>query len=151
MKKAIVTYSDLQSHIDILIGQIGLVRTIAIMSRIAQVGKTPVAHSNREKLIRVFVISKAISVFELEEDAFYTDTSREYREARMCCYHLIYTYTDSSYARIARNFKKSKRAIIYHCQKCTELLSIKQYYKDFFNRYEILQEQLMDFIAKLEP
>lgn len=149
MKKTTYNYHDLQCSIDTLIGKFGLQKTIEVIESLSNNTKLSVRDQEKSKLLQVFIISQSIKVFHLKEAQFYTSSVQEYREARMSCYYLIKKYTDSSYAKIGENFNQSKRAILYNYHKCDEILSIPQYYKDFVEKFKSLENNTINFIAKL--
>lgn len=149
MKKTAYDYHDLQQSIDSLIGKFGLQKTIEVIDSLTNNTELTTQDKEKVKLLLVFIISQSIEVFDLKEENFYTSTVQEYREARMCCYFLLKKYTDSSYAKIGEGFNQSKRAILYNYHKCDEILSIPQFYKPFVEKFKILENNTINFIAKL--
>lgn len=112
--------------------------------------KIPVADDHRLKLITDYIISQCISLFDLDATQFNSCTIREYREARMACYHLLKKYTGSSYARIGQRFGWKFHTIFYFCQKCDEILSLPQFYKSFTDKYNSLEGSTINFISQLK-
>ncbi|TGV03596.1 hypothetical protein [Flavivirga rizhaonensis] len=149
MKRTVYDYHDLQQSIDTLIGKFGLNKTIEVIDNLSGNTELQSKDSEKVKLLLVFIISQAIEVFNLQEEHFYSSTIQEYREARMACYYLLKKYTKTSYAKIGENFKQSKRAILYNYHKCDEILSIPQYYKTFVEKFKTLENNTINFIAKL--
>ena len=149
MKKTAYDYHDLQQSIDTLIGKFGLQKTIEVIESLSSNTKLTARDEEKSKLLVVFIISQSIKVFDLKEDRFYSSSVQEYREARMSCYYLIKKYSDSSYAKIGESFNQSKRAILYNYHKCDEILSIPQFYKDFVEKFKSLENNTINFIAKL--
>lgn len=149
MKKATHDYHDLQQSIDTLIGKFGLQKTIEVIGSLSNNTELQATDSEKVKLLLVFIVSQSIEVFDLKEEQFYSSTIQEYREARMACYYLLKKYTDTSYAKIGENFKQSKRAILYNYHKCDEILSIPQYYRFFVEKFKTLENNTINFIAKL--
>ena len=149
MKKPVHDYHDLQDSIDNLIGKFGLPKTIEIIDSLTNNTALTTKDKEKTKLLLIFVIAQSIEVFDLKEESFYSSPVQEYREARMSCYYLLKKYTDSSYAKIGENFKQSKRAILYNYHKCDEILSIPQFYKSFVEKFKILENNTINFIAKL--
>ncbi|WP_346881285.1 hypothetical protein [uncultured Algibacter sp.] len=149
MKKTVHDYHDLQDSIDNLIGKFGLPKTIEVIDSLTNNTALTTKDKEKTKLLLIFVIAQSIEVFDLKEESFYSSPVQEYREARMSCYYLLKKYTDSSYAKIGENFKQSKRAILYNYHKCDEILSIPQFYKSFVEKFKILENNTINFIAKL--
>ena len=149
MKKTAFDYHDLQQSIDTLIGKFGLQKTIEVIDSLSNNTELTARDKDKVKLLLVFIISQSIEVFDLKEDNFYQSTVQEYREARMACYYLLKKYTDTSYAKIGESFSQSKRAILYNYHKCDEILSIPQFYKSFVEKFKTLEDNIINFIAKL--
>lgn len=149
MKKEQPDYSDLQHSVDTLIGKFGLVKTIEVINNLS--GNTQLQSSDTQKvnLLLVYIVSQSIQIFNLQETDFYASSIQEYRDARMACYFLLKKYTDTSYAKIGENFKQSKRAVMYNYHKCDEILSIPSFYKPFVAKFKILENNVVNFIAKL--
>lgn len=149
MKKEQPDYSDLQQSVDTLIGKFGLVKTIEVINNLSGNAQLKSSDTQKVKLLVVYIISQSIQIFDLQEPEFYTSTIQEYRDARMACYFLLKKYTDTSYAKIGESFKQSKRAVMYNYHKCDEILSIPQFYKPFVEKFKILENNIINFIAKL--
>ena len=149
LEKTDYNYQDLQESIDILLGKFGLQKTIEVLGSLSSNTSLSRSENNKQKLLLVFLISESIRVFDLQEKQFYTSSIQEYKEARMACYFLLKKYSDMSYAKIGEGFSKSKRAILYNYQKCEEMLSIGQFYKDFVLRFKALENNTINFIVKL--
>ncbi len=149
MEKSLPNYHDLQTGIDQLLGKFGLSKTLEIIHSLASNTQLKTREDEKAKLLLVFLKAKSIEVFQLQEATFYTSVVQEYKEARMSCYYLLKKYTDSSYAIIGEHFGQSKRAILYNYHKCDEMLSIPQYYKDFVSKFSVLEDHVINFIAKL--
>ncbi len=149
MKESIPNYHDLQNSIDTLVGKFGLKKAIEVVESLSNNTQLITNDSEKFKLLFVYIISQSIEVFQLEEATFYTSTIKEYREARMACYLILKKYTGNSFGIIGEHFGQSKRAVMYHYHKCDEILSIPQYYKDFVQKFKILEDGVINFIAKL--
>ena len=145
-----VNYVDLQKSIDELVGKHGLEKAVHIIQHFSRNAKIPVSKNHRLKLITEYIVSQCIEVFDLEAGKFNTCTVREYREARMACYHLLKKFTGSSYARIGQRFGWKLHTVYYFCQKCDEILSIPQFYKSFADKYSSLEGSTISFISKLK-
>ena len=144
------TYLDLQKEMDKLIGRLGLYESVRILKNLSSNTQIKAKETDKLKLIQVYLIAQSIDIFNLYEDFFYTSTIREYRVARRSCYSLMRKYTDCSDAKIAEDFKQSShRMVIYHRQKCQEMLSIPNSYKNTVAKHELLEQRLIDFISKL--
>ncbi len=145
-----VSYADLQRGIDELVGRHGLAKAVQIVRHFSGNTRLPVSKNHRLKLIKEYIVSQCIDVFDLDASLFNTSTVREYREARMACYHLLKKFTGSSYAQIGQHFGWRMHTVYYFCQKCDEILSIPQYYKSFTDRYRSLEGSTLYFLSSLK-
>lgn len=145
-----LNYADLQKSVDELVGKHGLEKAVHIIRHFSSNAKIPVADSHRLKLITDYIISQCITLFDLDAKQFNSCTIREYREARMACYHLLKKYTDCSYSRIGQRFGWKLHTVFYFCQKCDEILSLPQFYKSFADKYSSLEGNTINFISKLK-
>lgn len=149
MEKTSPNYQDLQTSIDQLLGKFGLHKTLEIIQSLTNNTTLKAKDDEKAKLLLVFLIAKSIEIFQLHEPQFYSSAVQEYKEARMSCYYLLKKYTDSSYAIIGEHFGQSKRAILYNYHKCEEILSIPQFYKDYVSKFKLLEDHVINFLAKL--
>lgn len=145
-----MNYENLQQSIDKVIGKLGLQRTIALLDSF--VGKMSIKPDETEKvkLITGYLVSTAIKCYDLNEQEFYSSKIREYREARMICYHLLRKYLEYSYPKIAKAFKQKERIVMHFYHRAEEFLSVPQFYKPFVQKYTAIENQLIEFIGKLE-
>ncbi|WP_062062759.1 hypothetical protein [Aquimarina longa] len=135
-KKKNVNYSDLQKGIDELISKFGISKTTQIIEKLSGKGTFRNESQDVKKLIS-FIISKSKQLYEHETNY-----------SRMAAYHLIKKYTNRSYKQLGKDFEQSKRAAIYHHNKCEELLSIPKFHKNFTEIYKNLEDAIIQFIAK---
>jgi len=142
-------YSTLQEKLDVVIGRIGLCRTIQLIGSFIDNSSISVDETEKFKLITRYIIAQSIEVFDLRSDEFYTNKIQEYRDARMACFRLLRAYTNCSYAKIGEEFDQKKRNIIYYCQKCEDTLSVPSFYPVFVGRFKQLEQRVIQFIAKL--
>lgn len=139
-------YQELQENIDYVLGKIGLKNTIYLLGCFVDATQIPIHETQKLKITSQYVIIQCIEVFELEESEFFTSGIREYREARMACFHLIRKYSGASHAKIGEHLGLTKRNILYACEKCEERLSV---YKSFRQKYEVIERSVIHFISKL--
>ena len=142
-------YKELQRNIDLVIGKIGLQNTIFLLTNFINATSIPVHETQRLQMVSQYLITECIKVFELNDRMFFTSGIREYREARMACYHLLKKYTGASYSKIAEDFGLTKRNVLYNCTKCDERLSVPFYYQSFQEKYDALEKCIIHFISKL--
>lgn len=143
------TFSDLHDLIAKTVAKIGLSNTIVLLETISGGKNINTTTAENVRLVIQFLTSRCLRVFNLEEDQFKSNEARECRDARMAVYHLVKKYTDSSYAFVALQFGQKKRNVLYACQKCDEILSVGQFHKAFVDKYNTLEVQTLEFIAKL--
>jgi hypothetical protein len=143
------TYTQLQSSIDEVVGKIGLNRTITLLNSF--INNTTVSQSEGEKIkmITQYLVSVAIKVFDLRDDIFYISAVREYRDARMCCFHLLRKYTEDTYPKIGLNFKCSARIVMYGCTMVEDRLVVPKGNGKFVANYSLLESRLIEFVGKI--
>lgn len=143
-------YAELQQGMDTLIGKFGVPKTLKIITQLSGTVKARKQKRQLTRLITTFVISEAFKIFEVGDDVVPKDPlSNAYKEARKASYHLLNLYTELSYKEIGKHFNQGKFGAYYHIRKCRESLSLPKYNKPFIARYEVLEENLIEFIAKL--
>jgi hypothetical protein len=143
-------YSDLQQGIDKLIGKFGMPKTIKIIRQLSGTIKVREYKKQRIQLITTFVISEGFKIFGVEHKKVNDKTTKEFKEARMASYHILSQYTRLSYSEIAKHFDQGKFGAYYHINKCKEALSVPQFNKSFVGKYETLEENLIQFITKID-
>jgi hypothetical protein len=149
-KKDTTGYLDLQKGIDLLISKFGISKTVRIVKQLSGNATFKKNEKQKVQLLVTFIISESQRLFDSEEPQAEEESPRGFNDARMTAYHLIKKYTDMSYQQLGKPFGQSKRAVIYHYNKCEELLSIPQFHKDFTEIYKTLEENIIQFIAKID-
>lgn len=142
-------YHQLQQHIDTVIGKIGLQRTLCLLDSFIKNVSVSFKETDKVKLLTYYIVSLALETFELREDLFYVSNVTEYRDARMCCFHLIRKYTGETFAKTGIGFHCSERKVAYGNQITEERLSFPQAYQGFVLNYHQLESRLLEFIGKL--
>lgn len=142
-------YNQLQSSLDKVIGKIGLNRTICLLDSF--INNTTVTHNEREKIkmVNQYLNGIAIKVFELNEDLFIISNVREYRDARMCCFHLLRKYTEDTFSKIGLSFNCSSRIVMYGFAVTEERLSMPKGNSKFVSNYTLMESKLIDFIGRI--
>ncbi len=143
-----INYADIQRGVDLLIQRFGMQKTLSIVQVLHSAGTHPVTKKTYSDLIMQFVISESERLFEVEQEP--VEENKAYADARMAAYHLIKKYTNKSYAQIGKAYGQSKRAVIYHYNSCKEVLELPRMYRDFIETYTNLEENTLQFIAKLQ-
>lgn len=142
-------YAELQHGVDKLIGKFGMTKALKIIDQLSGTAKMRTRQKEQTGLITAFVVDEAFKVFKVTEDLKKKVRSLEYREARMASYHLLNKYTELSYREIGKLFNQGRFGVYYHVKNCTEILSIPKFNKSFVNQYNVLEESLIQFIAKI--
>lgn len=142
-------YTQLQETIDKVIGKIGHTRTKQLLDGFLD--HTTIAKDNQEtvKLVSQYLVSAAINVFELQQEHFYASTVRQYRDARICCFHLLRKYTEDTFSKIGLFFDCDKRTVMYGFQSVENRLSMPQGNLTFHANYKVMESKLLQFIGKL--
>lgn len=142
-------YSKLQTSIDKVIGKIGLEKTICLMESFINNTSIKTNEQERIKLITQFLKGVAISVYELEERLFLDSQLRDYKDARMCCFHLIRKYSEDTYSKIGLAFQCSERVVSYGFNKTEERLEFPKGNAKFNENYNLMEARLIEFIGKI--
>jgi hypothetical protein len=142
-------YARLQGMIDKVVGKIGLDRTNKLLENFLGEKPQPLQNNQaRAKMITDYVIGLAVELFELDMAYLFVSEQREYRDGRMCCFHLLKKYTTDSYARIGLSFQCSERSVMYGRTKTDEHLEFPKGNPDFVNRYNLMESRLIDFMTQ---
>lgn len=145
-----VTYSDLQSAIDALVGRHGLEKAVTILHSFQDQTKLKTARPQKLKLLTDFIVAETTVEFNLDPQCFYESQMPEYREARMVCFHLLVEYTQCSYPRVGELFNVKKHTVYYFIHKCNDMLSLPQFFGEFTNRYRQIESRIIDLLTKLQ-
>jgi len=149
VKKNTTTYITLQQSMDRVVEKLGILKTISLLDSF--IGKTTIGQGEhkKNKIISQYLIDAAIKEFDLQEELFYVSHVREYRDARMCCFHLLRKYTQDTLPKIGLTFQCSERSVEYGCTKVSERLSLPQGYTKFVSTYKTIEIRLLEFIGKI--
>jgi hypothetical protein len=142
-------YNQLQSCLDKVVGKIGPERTAFLLESFLGKSSLSENESGKIKIVLEFLTGKAITVFELEEHLFYVCNIRDYRDARMCCFHLMRKYTSDTFSKIAHSFKCSEKVVSYGHHIAEERLELPKYNQGFVAKYTHLESDLIQFISKI--
>lgn len=142
-------YADLQEGVDNLVFEFGLEQAIRMINSLYN--NTTIIHkaARRRELIKDFIIDQSVLIFDLDKKDFFKNNVRQYREARMACYHILNRCVKDSHSRIAKAFDKKRGSIQYNICKCHEILSLPENYKDFLQKYKTLESRTIQFITNL--
>ena len=88
----VTDFQRLQQSLERVVNKIGVQRTTELLESFDNNSSTTSNELGKVKLITTYVISQSILLFDLDESQFYTSDIREYREARMACYHIIHKF-----------------------------------------------------------
>jgi len=142
-------YKTLQKILDSVIGQIGLEQTIILLQNFIDNTSIQIDEAEKGKLITYLIKYNAIKVFGLIDQEFHTSNLKEYKDARMACHHILKKFTNWSYAMVGQAFSKGERNTRYYCEKVEEYLSLPDFYKDFIDKYTILETKFIEYLGKI--
>ena len=148
-KKTTNDYIFLQRSIDKVIGKIGLQHTIFLVNSFITNVTITKNQQEKIKMITSYLVNLAIQVYDLDSELFYTSSVRGYRDARMCCFHLLRKYTDDTFSKIGLAFQCSERAVIYGYTATEDRLSMPKGNMPFVANYNLLESKLIEFIGKI--
>lgn len=142
-------YNNLQASIDKVIGRIGLEKTVFLLESFVDTAAACEDSASRIRMITQYLVKIACDVFALNEESFFKSQVREYRDARMSCFHLLRKYTADSYPKIGRAFYTGERVVMYGINKTTERLEYTKGNPAFVQSYDAMESRLIVFISKL--
>lgn len=142
-------YNTLQKSIDKVVGKIGLDKTIHLLESF--INNTCIKHTQQEKvrMVSQYLVGLATKEFELQDHLFFHSNVREYRDARMCCFHLLRKYTEDTLPQIGLLFQCSERTVEYGCAKATERLAMPKGNTRFVTNYIAIEARLLEFIGRI--
>lgn len=145
----VVDYASLQNSIDQVIGKIGLQRTIFLLHSF--ISNTSITQNEVEKIQMVarYLVNEAVKAFDLNTGLFYVCGETSYRDARMCCCHLLRKYTDYTFAKIGLILQCSERTVMYGNSVTEQRLCVPKGNPAFVSRYSLLESKLIEFISKV--
>jgi chromosomal replication initiation ATPase DnaA len=139
----------IQKSINRIVSNIGIEDAAIMFEKISNNTSLDVSELEKVKFITGFIVSRSITIFNLKEDRFMTSIIPEYRQARMACFHLIYTYTEISYPKIGELFGRNRRSVMYYFNECSDRLSVPIGHREFVEKYNLLKKHTLEFIGKL--
>jgi len=149
MDPEIKDYSKLQTSVDRVIGKIGLEKTVFLLdSFIDNVAVCP-GNNTKIKLLANYLVGTACEVFALDQAKFSQSQTREYRDARMCCFHLLRKYTQEQYSRIGEEFHTKERIAMYGSNVTAARLDYPKGHPVFTKNYNAMESRFIIFLSKL--
>ena len=142
-------YAQLQATLDKVIGKIGLQRTIVLLDSF--INNTKVTQNEREKITMItqYAVNRTIQVFELREDQFLISNIREYRDARMCCIHILRKYTNDTFSKIGLFFRCGARIAMYGYTVTEDRLAMPKGNTRFVSNYALIEGSIIDFMGRI--
>lgn len=142
-------YNLIQEKLDRIIGMLGSQRTLHLLESFINKTTLSVDEPYKIKLITDFVMELAVKGFDLKAEHFLTSGVREYRDARMCCFHLLRKYTGTTFSKIGLAFQRSERIVTYGFEVIESRLAFEKGNAAFNRHYRQLESTLIEFIGKL--
>lgn len=148
MKKKKSLAKQLDAEIVRLITKFGYEKAIQVMQSVSCSDRM-ITDTHKVDMVVHFLKIKASEVFDLPISELLTATDQPSKQARMCSYYLLITYLGMSYSSVGKYYKKSNRSIRYNYKKLEEILSIKSYYKELYERFVILESLFINYLMQL--
>lgn len=149
MEKTNGIYAQLQDCLDKVVAKLGPERTTFLLESFVANSTLKENEAGKTKLVLEYLAVKAIEAFGLEEEHFYTCDITAYRDARMCCFHILKKYSSDTYTKIAQSFRCSDRVVSYGYHIAEERLKLPKFHQDFVSKYIFLESETINFIAKI--
>ena len=143
------TSAPLADQLTALIKQFGVIRAQRMIDKLLQASKIKQFEKDKVELLVLSTILEAQTLFKCERLQLNLYTDSNYSDGRMAAYHLLKKYTNLSYKELGVKFSQSKRAVIHHCNKCEDMLSVAQFHKEFVATYHKLEEHILGFMVKI--
>jgi len=144
-------YSDLQSTIDKVVGTLGVDNTIFLLKGlIGHLENVQGSLSkNKQHSLRSFVTARVTAEFDVSIENLSSSDFREYNEARMVLFHLLYKYGKMSYGIIGEHLgNRPKYSVKYFVGRCDDLLSIPNANSDFYRKYQVIERDLIQYLSQ---
>jgi len=143
-------YYELQNNLDKVIGKFGLEKANSLLRTFLDKTSVKVREHNQVKILMTFIITQVSEVFDISERDLILSNIPECKDARMVCYYLLMRFTQLSYARIGQIFDNRKRRhVMYYCHRCSDILRTSNNANPFIDKYNLIELNVIDFMAKL--
>ena len=149
MNTSAKNYNTLQASIDKVIGEIGLDKTVSLLESFIDNAAECVGSEVKIKLVTQYLVTAVCDIFSLNEAKLMSSPMRDYRDGRMCCFHLLHKYTSDSYVKIGLAFHTNDRIVRYGVNKTAERLEYPKGNAVFTQNYNAMESRLIAFISKL--
>lgn len=130
---------------------IGLETTIELFEMLlehrAKLDEVPKLRTAREiQTLADFLLIRFSSYLKLDPAEFFLKKTSCYSDARCIFFHLLYTYSASSYLEIAEVTGVSKRTVSYQVQQCNNRVEFPNRNSRFVHDYNEMQRSVVAFI-----
>lgn len=150
-KRLVQEYAEFSKNLDKVVSKLGISKVNALLKQIVSSPACIEQERYRVKALTAFTKSLCVQVFALEESKLLSSNIPEYREARMACYLVLRKLTQRSYEKIAEDFCKNKRHVMYYCIRGEEdYLAIPQFRKAWMSKYNRLEAGVINYLIQLE-
>lgn len=144
--------NELDESLEELIRRVGLNKSVMLLKEL--LGKTDnskikISEARRRQIIANYLKIETESMFRLAPEDF--DSNRpDAQLAKKIVFHLLRKNTSCSARRLGLQFNRSARNVLYHINKCEEMLNTSGFHKDFQKKYEEVERKLQAFILKID-
>jgi len=138
---------DLQ--LDKFLKRYGMKKATQLLYSLVNPSPAKLDEQNNKRLITEYLTSQAAQVFGVTKSEIQSAGNRSAKEARWATVHLLKFYTRYTYKRLCKLFDANERQLKYACKKCSELLEVPRFEKEFNRKYQTLENNLIAFMNKI--
>jgi len=144
--------NELDNSLEALIQRVGLNKSVVLLQEL--LGKTDkstikLSDERRREIISNFLKIETESMYRMSPEDFETNRP-DAQKAKKIVFHLLRKNTNCSARMLGLLFKRSPRNLLYHINKCEEMLNTSGFHRDFQKQYEEIERKLQDFILKID-
>jgi hypothetical protein len=144
--------SELDKSLDALIRRVGLNKSVLLLQEI--LGETneaaiKISDERRREIIANYLKIETESLYKMSPEDFESNFP-DAQKAKKIVFHLLRKNTSCSARRLGLLFKRSPRNLLYHINKCEEMLNTSGFHRDFQKQYEEIERKLQAFILKID-
>jgi chromosomal replication initiation ATPase DnaA len=144
--------NELDKSLEELIRRVGLNKSVKLLKEL--IGKADdstikISDERRREIISNYLKIETESLYKLSPEDFESNRP-DAQKAKKIVFHLLRKNTNCSARRLGLLFKRSPRNLLYHINKCEEMLNTSGFHRDFQKQYEEIEQKLQAFILKID-
>jgi chromosomal replication initiation ATPase DnaA len=144
--------SELDQSLNTLIRRVGLNKSVMLLQELLgdpDKSSIIISDERRQEIIANYLKIETESMFRLSPKDFESNRP-DAQIAKKIVFHLLRKNTNCSARRLGLLFNRSPRNLLYHINKCEEMLHTSGFHRDFLKQYEEIEQKLKAFILKID-